>query len=108
MSPRTPLGCGCCLRLLVAAVRKRSKLGRVPSFEKRTQLNRALPTQKSAGSRCSWFYPNSTYSERAEIHQQHVDYQQGFLWTLANDPAIPKPVQDRLNTFGLCKDEFVS
>ena len=78
------------------------------SFEKRTQLNRALPTQKSAGSRCSWFYPNSTYSERRKIVQQHVDYQQGFLWTLANDPAIPKPVQDRLNTFGLCKDEFVS
>jgi hypothetical protein len=37
-----------------------------------------------------------------------VEYQQGFLWTLAHDEAIPKPVQDRINTFGLCKDEFVS
>ena len=71
---------------------------------------------------CSWYYPNSTYAERRKIYQQHVDYQQGFLWcasigergntfhsvclrrfadgtafflrrTLANDKAIPKPVQ---------------
>ena len=53
---------------------------------------------------CSWYYPNSTYEERRKIYQQHVDYQQGFLWTLAHDEAIPKPVQDQINSFGLCKE----
>ena len=57
---------------------------------------------------CSWGYPNSTYAERRVIYQRHVDYQQGFLWTLANDDAIPAPVRAALNRYGLCKDEFVS
>lgn len=57
---------------------------------------------------CSWGYPNSTYEERRAIYQRHVDYQQGFLWTLANDEVIPAPVRAALNEYGLCKDEFLS
>jgi hypothetical protein len=38
----------------------------------------------------------------------HKDYQQGILWTLANDEASPAPVRTALSAFGLCKDEFVA
>lgn len=55
---------------------------------------------------CSWGYPNGTYEERERIREHHVQYQQAFLWTVANDPAIPKAVRDSLNEYGLCKDEF--
>ena len=57
---------------------------------------------------CSWGYPNSTYEARRVIYQHHVDYQQGFLWTLANDKSIPAPVRAELNEYGLCADEFTS
>eukprot|EP00037_Helgoeca_nana_P021239 m.213749 g.213749 ORF g.213749 m.213749 type:complete len:702 (+) comp25566_c0_seq2:81-2186(+) len=57
---------------------------------------------------CSWKYPDSNYTFRAQIVQQHKDYQQGILWTLANDEAIPAPVRTALSAFGLCKDEFVA
>lgn len=57
---------------------------------------------------CSWDYPNSTYKARRLIHQRHVDYQQGYLWTLTHDEAIPQAVRDELNTYGLCKDEFTT
>eukprot|EP00038_Savillea_parva_P012785 m.206937 g.206937 ORF g.206937 m.206937 type:complete len:743 (+) comp23523_c0_seq1:131-2359(+) len=57
---------------------------------------------------CSWDYPDSNYTYRAEIVQHHKDYQQGFLWTLAHDSAIPAPVRASMAGAGLCKDEFVS
>jgi hypothetical protein len=34
--------------------------------------------------------------------------QQGLLWTLANDAAVPASVRMALSEYGLCKDEFVS
>ena len=56
---------------------------------------------------CAWSYPNSSYADRKRIHQLHKEYQQGYLWTLAHDAAIPEAVRAELNKFGLCKDEFV-
>ena len=38
----------------------------------------------------------------------HKTYQQGLLWTLANDKALPAELRDALGEYGLCKDEFVS
>ncbi len=32
-------------------------------------------------------YPDGTYAERAKIWQEHIDYQKGFYYFLANDPA---------------------
>lgn len=54
----------------------------------------------------SWLWPNATYEERQSIYQAHIDYQQGFLWTVGNDPAIPITVRNEVNSYGLCKDEF--
>lgn len=51
-------------------------------------------------------YPEASYERRREIIAEHRAYQQGLLWFVANDPRVPKNVQDELNRWGLPKDEF--
>lgn len=51
-------------------------------------------------------YPEASYERRREIIAEHRNYQQGLLWFVANDPRVPKKVQDELQTWGLPKDEF--
>jgi hypothetical protein len=58
---------------------------------------------------CGWTWPTFTNPmDRQALWQAHYDYQAGFLWTLANDTAIPAAVRDAINEFGLCADEFGS
>ncbi len=52
-------------------------------------------------------YPDGSYARRDEIWSEHVDYVQGFYYFLANDPRVPKSLQDEVNQWGLPKDEFV-
>ena len=51
-------------------------------------------------------YPEATYARRREIIEEHRVYQQGLMYFVANDPRVPKEVQDRLREYGLAKDEF--
>jgi hypothetical protein len=51
-------------------------------------------------------YPEGTYAERAKIWKEHEDYQKGFYYFLANDPRVPKELQDEVRSYGLPKDEF--
>lgn len=51
-------------------------------------------------------YPEARYEKRREIIAEHRRYQQGLLWFVANDPRVPKKVQDELRKWGLPKDEF--
>lgn len=53
-------------------------------------------------------YPNGNYDTRERIFQEHVTHQQGMMWTLANDPAVPAALRERFAPWGLCRDEFVS
>jgi hypothetical protein len=46
------------------------------------------------------------YQLREKIYQDHVTYQQGLLYFLANDSQVPKEVQERVNRFGLDPREF--
>lgn len=46
------------------------------------------------------------YQLREEIFQDHVNYQQGLLYFLANDPQVPAKLQERVNSFGLDPKEF--
>ena len=48
----------------------------------------------------------ASYEERERIFQAHVDYQQGYLYFLANDPGIPWELRQRVSQFGLPKNEF--
>ncbi len=46
------------------------------------------------------------YQLREKIFQDHVNYQQGLMYFLANDDAVPEKLQKRVNTFGLDPNEF--
>jgi len=48
------------------------------------------------------------YELREKIFQDHVTYQQGLLYFLANDPQVPKALQARVNRYGLDRNEFQS
>jgi hypothetical protein len=51
-------------------------------------------------------WPEGTYAEREKIFQEHVNYQQGFMYFLANDPRVPSVIRDRVAEYGLAKDNF--
>ncbi len=51
-------------------------------------------------------YPEASYERRREILQEHETYQKGWLYFIANDPRVPKDVQERMRQWGLPKDEF--
>ena len=51
-------------------------------------------------------WAEGSYAEREKIFQDHVNYQQGFMYFLANDPSIPAKLRARINAFGLDAYEF--
>ena len=51
-------------------------------------------------------YPEASYERRAEIIQEHKDYQQGLLYFIATDPRVPEDLQATFNEWGLAADEF--
>jgi hypothetical protein len=51
-------------------------------------------------------YPDASYEERAEIIQEHENYQKGLMWFMANDPRVPDDVRQSMSQWGLAKDEF--
>jgi hypothetical protein len=52
-------------------------------------------------------YPGGDYATRERIIQEHIDYQQGLMWTLANHPRVPASVREHFTKWGLAKDEFL-
>lgn len=56
------------------------------------------------GANYAW--PEADYATREKIFQDHVNYQQGFMWFLANDPEVPAEIQKKTLAFGLMKGEF--
>jgi hypothetical protein len=51
-------------------------------------------------------WPEGDYATREKIFQDHVLYQQGLMYFWANDPEVPKQLQDKVRQWGLDKDEF--
>ncbi len=51
-------------------------------------------------------YPDGSYAERRAIIAEHTTYQQGLLWFLANDPRVPTDIRERMQRWGLARDEF--
>ncbi|MBI5766667.1 MAG: FAD-dependent oxidoreductase [Verrucomicrobia bacterium] len=51
-------------------------------------------------------YPEASYERRREILAEHVTYQQGWLYFIANDPRVPADVREAMSRWGLAKDEF--
>lgn len=54
----------------------------------------------------NWDYPDGSYKRRAEIWEDHVNYVQGYVYFLANDPRLPIEFRNKFNEWGLSKDEF--
>ncbi|MBL8230082.1 MAG: FAD-dependent oxidoreductase [Bryobacterales bacterium] len=52
-------------------------------------------------------YPDGSYAVRERIWKEHEEYQKGFYYFLANDPRVPKELQEEIRQWGLAKDEFV-
>ncbi|MBN1558787.1 FAD-dependent oxidoreductase [candidate division KSB1 bacterium] len=52
-------------------------------------------------------YPEASYERRAEILHEHQLYQQGLLYFLAHDERVPADIRERMNEWGLAKDEFL-
>ena len=52
-------------------------------------------------------YPEASYERRKEIIAEHVRYQQGLLYFIANDPRVPEDVRSKMDQWGLAKDEFL-
>ncbi len=46
------------------------------------------------------------YALRETIFQNHVTYQVGLMYFLANDPQVPESLRERVNRFGLDPAEF--
>ncbi|MDI9602726.1 MAG: FAD-dependent oxidoreductase [Acidobacteriota bacterium] len=56
------------------------------------------------GSNYEW--PEASYAERQAIYERHLHYQQGLMYFLANDPAVPLALRREAARWGLAADEF--
>ena len=76
---------------------------RMPNGKTDTNNNGPFSTDHIGAN---WDYPEADAALRERIWQDHVDYTQGFLYFLANDPRVPPALRKEMNTWGLAKDEF--
>lgn len=51
-------------------------------------------------------YPDGDDATRDRIFAEHLHYQRGLMWTLANHPRVPEKIRNEVSRWGLCKDEF--
>jgi hypothetical protein len=91
-------------RYLAAGVWDALRLN-TPMPNGKTDLNNngAVSTD-NIGRNYGW--PSGDYATREQIFADHVTYQQGMLYYLANDPVVPQEIRDEVNTWGLPADEF--
>jgi hypothetical protein len=75
----------------------------MPNRKTDTNNNGAFSTDNIG---MNYDYPDGDYATREKIFQEHVTYQQGWMWFLANDPRVPERIRNEANKWGLCKDEF--
>lgn len=57
------------------------------------------------GANYDW--PEGSYERREAIFQDHVNYNMGFLYFLANDEEVPSEIRKEVSEWGLPADEFV-
>lgn len=51
-------------------------------------------------------WPEGSYHRREEIFQDHLNYDLGILYFLANDLRVPVEIREEVAAWGLPKDEF--
>lgn len=76
----------------------------MPNRKTDTNNNHAFSTDYIGGN---FDYPDADYETREAIIADHMSYQQGLMWTLANHDRVPKKVRDEFQRLGLAADEFI-
>ena len=76
---------------------------RMPNGKTDTNNNGPFSTDHIGAN---WDYPEGNEATRERIRLDHIDYTQGFLYFLANDPRVPEALQKDFKRWGLAKDEF--
>ncbi|HUG71461.1 MAG TPA: FAD-dependent oxidoreductase [Pirellulaceae bacterium] len=80
-----------------------NKFDPIPNYKTDTNNHGPMSTDNIG---FNYDYPEASYERRREIIQEHETYQKGWLYFIANDPRVPKEVQDKMREWGLAKDEF--
>jgi len=80
-----------------------SKFDTIPNRKTDTNNHGPMSSDYIGGN---YDYPEASYEQRKEIIKAHELYQQGYLYFLANDAAVPVAVRKEMANFGLAKDEF--
>ena len=73
-------------------------------YRKTDTNNHGAVSSDFIGRNYAW--PNAGYAARERLFQQHVTYQQGLYWHVANAPGIPDRYRDAMDVWGLPRDEF--
>ena len=92
------------LRIFQAGWRETfQKFDRIPNHKTDTNNHGPFSTDNIG---YNYDYPEASYERRRQIIREHEQYQKGWLYFIANDPRVPKDVQDEFRKWGLAKDEF--
>lgn len=75
----------------------------MPNRKTDTNNNFAISTDYLGAN---YSYPDGDYATRERVVRDHLDYQAGLMWTLANSPRVPEEVRRQFQTWGLAADEF--
>lgn len=92
------------LRIFAAGWRETfDKFDAIPNLKTDTNNHGPFSTDNIGRN---WDYPEASYARRREILEEHINYQQGWLYFIANDPRVPEDVRTEFSKWGLAKDEF--
>ena len=78
---------------------------RTPAGHRKTDTNNHGPVSSDYIG-ANWGWADGCYEDRERIFQQHVTYQKGYYWFMANDERVPQRYRDCYNQWGLPNDEF--
>ena len=93
----------CCASSTPAGARRSTSSIPIPNRKTDTNNHGPFSTDNIG---LNYDYPEASYERRREILKEHETYQKGWLYFIANDPRVPKDVQERDAPWGLPKDEF--
>ena len=75
----------------------------MPNRKTDTNNNYAISTDYIG---MNYAYPDGDWPTRERIFRQHMLYQMGLMYTLANHPRVPQKIRDEFTRLALAKDEF--
>lgn len=78
----------------------------INGYHKTDTNNHGAFSSDYIGQNHAW--PEASYEQREVLFQQHVTYQKGFYWYVANSPDVPDRYRLAFGRWGLPKDEFTA